>query len=68
MTPAQGELFGELLTSPLFILFLIPWSTIAIAIGIVGNDRKIGGLTAFFASLILGPIIGLILTFGSRYK
>ncbi len=42
------------------------WIIFAIVVGVLGKDRKIGGGAAFFLSLILSPLIGLIITLASE--
>ncbi|MES2517498.1 MAG: SHOCT domain-containing protein [Bacteroidota bacterium] len=38
----------------------IGWFIFSFIVGLIGAERKIGGLAGFFISLILSPIIGLI--------
>lgn len=42
------------------------WVVFSIVIGIVGSYRKIGFFGAFFTSLLLSPLIGLIFTLTSK--
>lgn len=42
--------------------FFISWIVLSIVAGIIGDKRKIGFVGAFFLSLFLSPIIGLIIT------
>ena len=37
------------------------WIVFAILVGLIGQDRKIGFGMAFFLSLILSPLIGLVI-------
>tara|TARA_B100000787_G_scaffold166678_1_gene152265 strand:+ start:547 stop:1323 length:777 start_codon:yes stop_codon:yes gene_type:complete len=48
-----------------FELF-IGWLVLSFVIGFLGSSRKIGFGGAFFASLLLSPIIGLIITLVSK--
>ena len=50
-----------------FELFL-GWIIFSIVIGFIGSGRKIGFGGAFFCSLLLSPIIGLIITLVSKNK
>jgi hypothetical protein len=43
----------------MFIVIL--WLGLSLLVGIVGKDRTVGFWIAFFASLILSPLIGLII-------
>jgi hypothetical protein len=45
---------------------IIGWIIFSIIIGVIGANRKIGFLGAFFLSLLLSPIIGLIVTLVSK--
>lgn len=45
---------------------LIGWFIFSLLIGAIGNNRNIGFWGAFFLSLILSPIIGLIFTLISK--
>ncbi len=42
--------------------YVIFWICCAILVGIVGKERKIGFVMAFFWSIILSPLIGLVIT------
>jgi len=42
------------------------WLIGTILVAIMGNGRKIGVIGALFASLLLSPIIGLIITLSSK--
>lgn len=44
------------------------WIVFALLIGFLGNGRKIGFAGAFFFSLLLSPVIGLIITLCSKDK
>ncbi len=44
------------------------WIVFSILIGLVGKQRKIGFGGAFFLSLLLSPLIGLIITLISKEK
>ena len=48
------------------IIGIITWLIFSILIGILGSNRKIGFAGAFFLSLLLSPIIGLIFTLTSK--
>lgn len=50
----------------MIIVFL--WIVFALFIGFLGGGRKIGFAGAFFLSLLLSPIIGLIITLCSKDK
>jgi hypothetical protein len=45
---------------------IISWIIFSILIGIIGSNRKIGFGGAFFLSLLLSPLIGLIFTLVSK--
>ena len=45
---------------------IIGWFLFSLLIGAIGNNRNIGFWGAFFLSLILSPIIGLIFTLISK--
>ena len=47
--------------------FLI-WIGLALIIGLIGNNRKIGFMMTFFWALILSPLLGLIIVFSSDKK
>jgi len=42
------------------------WILFSVIVGIVGIDRKIGFMAAFFLSLLLSPLIGIIITLTSK--
>jgi phosphate/sulfate permease len=42
------------------------WFVFSLVAGVVGMDRKIGFWGAFFLSLFLSPLIGLIIAFASK--
>lgn len=42
------------------------WLLGTIVVAILGNGRKIGVIGALFASLLLSPLIGLIITLSSK--
>lgn len=44
----------------------ITWLVFSLVVGYIGGDRKIGFFGAFFLSLLLSPIIGLIITLLSK--
>lgn len=46
----------------------IGWIIFSIIVGALGSSRKIGFAGAFFLSLILSPVIGLIITLFSKDK
>jgi hypothetical protein len=48
--------------------YFLFWIGLALIIGLVGNNRKIGFVMAFFWALILSPLIGLIIVFSSDKK
>lgn len=48
--------------------YFLLWILFSIAIGVAGSNRNISFWGAFFLSLILSPLIGLIITFSSRRK
>ncbi len=50
------------------IAALFFWVAMSVVIGIAGQSRTIGFLGAFFSSLLLSPICGLILTGFSKNK
>lgn len=47
---------------------IISWIILSIIIGAVGANRKIGFAGAFFLSLLLSPLIGIIFTVVSKSK
>jgi hypothetical protein len=47
---------------------ILGWIILSFVIGFVGSGRKIGFWGAFFLSLLLSPIIGLIITLVSKNK
>ena len=47
---------------------ILGWIIFSFVIGFVGSGRKIGFWGAFFLSLLLSPIIGLIVTLVSKNK
>jgi tetratricopeptide (TPR) repeat protein len=46
----------------------IMWIVLSIVLGAIGSNRKIGFAGAFFASLLLSPLIGLIITLTSSKR
>ena len=46
----------------------IGWIIFSIIVGALGSGRKIGFAGAFFLSLLLSPVIGLIITLFSKDK
>lgn len=46
----------------------IGWMIFSIIVGALGSGRKIGFAGAFFLSLLLSPVIGLIITLFSKDK
>ena len=42
------------------MVIIIIWIALCIVLGVAGSKRKIGGAGAFFISLFLSPLIGLI--------
>ncbi|MEO6759487.1 MAG: SHOCT domain-containing protein [Saprospiraceae bacterium] len=49
-------------------MIYLTWFILSIAIGFAGDHRKIGGMSAFFLSLFLSPLVGAIFTFSSKTK
>ena len=47
---------------------IVGWIIFSFVVGFVGSGRKIGFLGAFFLSLILSPVIGLIIALVSKDK
>ena len=47
---------------------VIGWIVFSIIVGALGSSRKIGFGAAFFLSLLLSPLIGLIITLFSKDK
>ena len=39
---------------------------LSVVVALIGNNRKIGAAAAFFASVFLSPLIGLILVLASK--
>jgi hypothetical protein len=50
------------------ILLIIIWFVLALIIGSIGKNKKIGFAGAFFLSLLLSPLIGLIIALASSKK
>lgn len=48
--------------------YVFLWIVLCIVAGTVGNKRKIGFAGAFFLSLFLSPLVGLIISFNSDKK
>ena len=46
--------------STIITLGVILWIVLSIVIGIAGKRREIGGIRAFFISLLLSPLVGLV--------
>jgi hypothetical protein len=46
--------------------FFLGWIAFSFVVGFVGTGRKIGFWGAFFLSLILSPVLGLIITLTSK--
>ena len=46
----------------------IGWIIFSFIIGFIGKERKVGFAGAFFLSLLLSPLIGLIITLVSKDK
>lgn len=42
------------------------WFILSLIVGAVGSGRKIGFISAFFISLLLSPLVGLIFTLVSK--
>lgn len=42
-------------------MFFIIWIVLCFVVSLAGSNREIGGITSFFASLLLSPLIGFIL-------
>ena len=49
-------------------IWIITWLIFCIILGSIGSNRKIGFWGAFFLSLLLSPLIGLIITLTSKTK
>jgi len=49
-------------------MVILLWIVFSIVIGIIGSNRKIGFAGAFFLSLLLSPVIGLIIALTSKDK
>ncbi|PWK27213.1 putative oligomerization/nucleic acid binding protein [Arcicella aurantiaca] len=47
-------------------MIYLSWFVFTILVGILGTYRKIGGAGAFFLSLFLSPLIGVIFTLASE--
>lgn len=47
-------------------VYIISWIVLSLIIGAVGSSRKIGFLGAFFLSLLLSPLLGVIITIASK--
>jgi uncharacterized membrane protein len=45
------------------IFFL--WIALTFVVAFLGSERKIGGFTAFFLSLVLSPLIGILIVLTS---
>lgn len=50
------------------MLIFIFWVALTLLVGIVGRKRNIGFFFAFFWSVLLSPIIGLVITLLSKPK
>ena len=50
------------------IIYILGWIILSILVGKIGASKQIGGLGAFFISLIFSPIIGLLFVIGSTLK
>lgn len=48
------------------IVVIFSWIIFSLVAGYIGQDRKIGLVTAFCLSLFLSPLIGLIVAFSSE--
>jgi hypothetical protein len=46
----------------------LAWIIFSVIIGMIGSNRNIGFAGAFFCSLLLSPLIGLIITLVSKDK
>ena len=46
----------------------LTWIIFSLVVGFIGTTRKIGFAGAFFASIFLSPLIGLIITLVSKNK
>jgi hypothetical protein len=49
-------------------IYIIFWIVVSLIIGAIGSSRKIGFEGAFFLSLLLSPLLGLIITLVSKSK
>lgn len=49
-------------------MWFIFWIILSIVCAVLGTERKIGGIGAFFASLLLSPLIGFIIVIASDKK
>lgn len=47
-------------------IYIVTWVVFCTIVGAIGSDKKIGFTGAFFLSLILSPLIGLIITLFSK--
>ncbi len=45
---------------------IILWVALSLIVAVIGKSRKIGFWVAFFLSIILTPVIGLVLALTSR--
>ncbi len=49
-------------------MLIVFWFILSIVCGVLGSERNIGGVPAFFLSLLLSPLIGFIVVFASERK
>lgn len=49
-------------------MWWIIWIALCIVCAVLGSERNIGGVAAFFASLFLSPLIGFIIVMASDKK
>lgn len=49
-------------------MWLVIWVVLSFVCAALGNDKKIGAVGAFFASLLLSPLIGFVIVLASDKK
>ncbi|WP_247236341.1 hypothetical protein [Telluribacter sp. SYSU D00476] len=50
------------------LLLISAWIVLSVIVGILGDDRTCGFVTAFIVSLIFSPFVGLAVVFASKSK
>lgn len=50
------------------MIYVFTWIVLALLVGALGSNRKIGFAVAFFLSIVLSPLIGFIITIVSKDK